>query len=116
MIYPAILNPTDAQGRTIFVAAHQGAGGSIVPFCYVEGSLFPQIGPFPAPSMAGPPGSGPQKSEVPCPQALLHPRWQACQEGRIVTNAATCPCACFSQPNGMPPTVFPTPCPPPPSY
>lgn len=123
-LFPNLLNPRDPQGRPILTAMRAPNAGPGGGYCYVETGIGPrglQIGPPPMPG-AGmlqppapppPPGMPVQRAEVPCPPAMQDPRWWACPEGRVLTNAAVCPCVCYTSRPMAPPHLAPISCPPP---
>lgn len=123
-LFPNMLNPRDAQGRPIYTAMRQPNAGPPGGYCYVESAFGPpglqvappNLGPagmLQPPAPPTPPGLPVRRDEVPCPPVMQDPRWWSCPEGRILTNAAVCPCVCFISRPMAPPHLAPISCPPP---
>jgi hypothetical protein len=126
-LFPNMLNPRDPQGRPIYAGMRQPGSGPPGGYCYVESAYGPpgfqvapppppQLGPagmFQPPAPPTPPGLPATRTEVPCPPAMQDARWWSCPEGRIVTNAAICPCVCYIARPMAPPSLRPVSCPPP---
>jgi hypothetical protein len=89
--YPKVLNPRDAQGRTI-KKAWQGAG------CYVELPFPPLL-----PGQQRYPGTPPPSQNVTCPASMNDPAYEQCRGGVVHQNPPKSACVCFVMGNPPPP-------------
>lgn len=95
-VEPGVLNPRDAENRTVFRDNGER--------CYVE-LPFPPL----KPGEQRPPGSAPPTRNVACPAEILDPAFAECRGGALERQPSG-ECTCFVMGN-PPPPPRPVPCP-----